>query len=108
MNMKSLLLLFAGTVLTTASFAGHDWENEKIFGINREAPRVIFTPFDTEKDALTKSAKESKFYKTLNGMWKFNWVRKPADRPQDSYKDSYSVKDWKEIVVPSNWEYRFM
>ncbi len=104
MRVKSLLTLIVGTVITATSLAQHDWENEKVFGINREEPRVTFMSYDNENDALTKPAEESKFYKTLNGMWKFNWVRKPADRPQDFYKDSYSVKDWKEIVVPSNWE----
>jgi len=40
----------------------------------------------------------------LNGSWKFNWVRKPAERPVDFFTTTYNDSSWKQIDVPSNWE----
>ena len=38
------------------------------------------------------------------GTWKFNWVRKPADRPVNFYKTNYDISNWKDIKVPGHWE----
>lgn len=87
------------------------WENETIFAINKEPGRATFYPFpSTEKlkaDASFDKPWEmpaSDLYISLNGMWKFNWVKEPSERPLDFYKTDYNVSSWKEIPVPSNWE----
>lgn len=49
-------------------------------------------------------APQSEYYQSLNGNWKFNWVKQPSERPVDFYKESYNVAGWKEIPVPSNWD----
>jgi beta-galactosidase len=48
--------------------------------------------------------RESENYKSLNGDWKFNWVRKPADRPMDFYRTDFDDSNWGTIKVPGNWE----
>jgi beta-galactosidase len=40
----------------------------------------------------------------LNGLWKFNWVKRPELRTVDFYKPEYDVSGWKEIPVPSCWQ----
>ncbi|SMO52249.1 beta-galactosidase [Saccharicrinis carchari] len=87
-----------------ASTQTPDWENPKMFNQNKEAPHATLMPFESEQAALTKKRKESVFYQSLDGSWKFNWVRKPADRPMDFYKPSYDVSGWDNIPVPGNWE----
>ncbi|QZE15406.1 DUF4981 domain-containing protein [Halosquirtibacter laminarini] len=82
----------------------HDWENPKMIGQNKEAAHASLMPYSSIDKALTLKQKSSIYYKSLNGTWKFNWVRKPADRPKDFYKPSYDVSEWDNIVVPSNWE----
>lgn len=88
-----------------------DWENETIFAINKEPGHVTYIPFPSvESLKADKSFDEpwqepsSSLYMTLNGNWKFHWVKKPDERPQDFYKMNYDVSSWKEIPVPSNWE----
>mgnify|MGYP001221364548 FL=1 len=54
--------------------------------------------------ALTNNPAESPWFKSLNGMWKFNFSKRPADRPADFYKPGYDTSKWAEIPVPSNWE----
>jgi len=81
-----------------------DWENPKVFDINLVAPHAALMPFDDVEEALDARPEQSPFYKSLNGTWKFNWVRKPADRPMDFYQMDYDVSEWDNIPVPSNWE----
>lgn len=81
-----------------------DWENPHMFNQHKEAPHATFMPFSSEKDALTKKREASMYYQSLNGLWKFYWSRKPADRPQNFYKQDYDVSQWKDIPVPANWE----
>ncbi|TAJ11786.1 DUF4981 domain-containing protein [Marinilabiliaceae bacterium JC017] len=81
-----------------------DWENPKMFNQNKEAPHATLMPFASVDAALTKKRNASIYYKSLNGTWKFNWVRKPVDRPVDFYKPGFDVSDWNDIKVPSNWE----
>lgn len=82
----------------------NDWENPAMIGRNKEMPHATLMPFGTVKDALTQKRNQSVFYKSLSGTWKFNWVRKPADRPVDFYKTNFDVSGWDNIPVPSNWE----
>ena len=109
--MKTILtqlkiLIIVITSITSIPLTGQlpDWENPAMFDQNKELPHTTFIPFEDETSALTKKRKESVYYHSLNGLWKFNWVRKPADRPVDFHKLSYDVSGWDSIPVPSNWE----
>jgi len=81
-----------------------DWENPEVFGRNKEAGHCTLMPYADTATAIVGTREASPYYKLLNGDWKFNWVTKPADRPQDFYKADYDVSGWKEITVPSNWD----
>ena len=97
------LFLTVNLVAQNAATAPPDWENPHVFGINKEPGRATFTPFPDESSATGKD-QPSKFVESLNGMWKFNWVKSPDLRPVDFYKPDFDVSAWKEIPVPSNWE----
>lgn len=81
-----------------------DWENPQVFDRNKEPAHCTLMPYPDTPTALIGTREASPFHKSLNGSWKFNWVRKPAERPRDFYKLNYDVAGWKEIPVPSNWE----
>ncbi|MCK5467981.1 MAG: beta-galactosidase, partial [Cyclobacteriaceae bacterium] len=95
------ILLFFGLHVAAQT---PDWETPRMFDQNKEAAHATLMPFKDEYSALTKKRNASVYYKTLNGIWKFNWVRKPSDKPTDFYKESYDVSGWNDIPVPSNWE----
>jgi len=84
--------------------AVNDWENPRVFAINTEPPYATFIPFPDLNQALRTDARNSPWYKLLNGKWKFNWVSKPADRPVDFWRLDFDDSRWKEIDVPANWE----
>ena len=89
----------------------NDWENETVFGINREKGHVTFTSYPSLEVMQADSSyrrqwlrPDSPDYKLLNGIWKFNWSRQPSERPADFYKTSYEVSGWDDIDVPSCWD----
>lgn len=79
-------------------------ENEQVISENKEAAHASFTSFTTVVNSINKKATEAKYYQTLDGTWKFNWVRAPKDRPLTFMDPSESVDDWDDIKVPANWE----
>ncbi len=44
------------------------------------------------------------FMQSLDGNWRFRWVRSPADRPVDFIHPEKDLSSWDLIPVPSNWE----
>ncbi len=80
------------------------WENPAIVGINKEEPHCTLIPYENFKKAITGIRKASEFYLSINGKWKFNWVKKPDLRPKDFFKLDFNDKNWNTIIVPSNWE----
>lgn len=95
-----VVLFFEGNATPNAK----EWNNLKVLGINKEKPHATFLSFDSAKEALEKNRFSSPYYKSLSGTWKFHWVKSPAERPVDFYKESYEVSSWDEIPVPYNWE----
>lgn len=75
-----------------------------IVEINKMPARSTFYNFESKVLAKNNSISASKYYRSLNGDWKFNWVRDPADRPTQFYQVDFDDSDWKMIPVPSNWE----
>lgn len=88
----------------TAPNVSHDWENEEITEINKLPARSDYFPYESLELAMNGDKSASERYMSLDGKWKFNWVQKPADRPKDFYKETFSDSEWKLIDVPGNWE----
>jgi beta-galactosidase len=81
-----------------------EWEDPRVFGINKEPGHATLLPYESEAAALASDGRGTAFVRSLDGLWKFHWVRNPRERPVDFYRPDYDVRSWKEIPVPSNWE----
>ncbi|MCP5535694.1 MAG: DUF4981 domain-containing protein [Akkermansiaceae bacterium] len=104
--MKHPHLLIPLMLVTTSAIspAAHDWENQNIFRINKEAPHCVKMPFPTKEGAVSKLRMESPYCMLLNGDWKFHWVNHPDKRAVGFYKPGFDSSSWKTIPVPSNVE----
>lgn len=89
------------------------WEDETMFAENKEPGVATYMPYATEaamtadtafyaRPWLTPQCNER--YQLLNGTWKFKFVPEPSQRPRDFFEESYDVRAWDDIPVPSNWE----
>ena len=81
----------------------NDWENPNIIGQNKEPAHNSLISYSDLATAIG-GTKKSPYFKSLNGKWKFNWVKRPLDRPIDFYKVDYDASQWKFISVPSHWQ----
>ncbi|UCH98650.1 MAG: DUF4981 domain-containing protein [Candidatus Aminicenantes bacterium] len=82
----------------------NDWENPEVFGRNKEAPHCPIIPYADIETAVKEDPCASPFYKSLNGTWKFHWVRVPWQRPKEFYREDFCLDGWNDINVPGNWE----
>ncbi|RAJ08262.1 beta-galactosidase [Chitinophaga skermanii] len=88
---------------------GDYWEDETIFAVHKEPTHVTYIPFPSIKAAneakpYSDDSHISPFYQSLNGPWKFNWVKHPNEKPKNFYQPNYDDKNWATIPVPSNME----
>lgn len=106
--MKNSIILFITILFTSIIFSQqkNDWENPNVNQINRLPGAATFYNFENEAQAISGERENSKFYKSLNGDWKFNWVSKPADASKTFQETSFDASNWDVIDVPSNWEMR--
>ncbi len=96
-----IILLFSSIFEFTK--AQNDWENEYVFERNKMSARVPTYSYTNEADALKGDRSKSRI-KSLNGVWKFNFVEKSENRPTDFMVADFAGAGWNDIEVPSNWE----
>ena len=51
-----------------------EWEDPQVIGQNKEPGHCTLVPYPNTRTALRCERKSSRFYKSLNGKWKVNWV----------------------------------
>ncbi|MBD1221216.1 glycoside hydrolase family 2 TIM barrel-domain containing protein [Virgibacillus halodenitrificans] len=96
---------FGGESISAENAEYPEWNNNpEIFEVNREPARAAISYYKDIASALNDDQKQSEFYKTLNGEWKFNWAENPDKRPEDFYQEGYDVSEWDSIQVPSSWQ----
>jgi len=92
-------------VLSLSCTQKQDYHNDHTkFGVNKLIPHADFFAFETEDLASQNNQNNSDRFLTLNGNWKFQWVKSPKDRIKDFYKPDLDDSGWGTIPVPANWE----
>lgn len=105
--MRHLLTLIALTIAVCGMVRADklpEWQSQYAIGLNKIEPHAYVWPYVNEKAVIERDHERSPWYKSLNGLWKFNWVRNPDNRPVDFYEPDFYTGDWAEINVPGNWE----
>ena len=102
--MKNVLLSLL--LLSSASLYAQSepWQDPAVNEINREPMRSSFIVYPDAEAAARGDMKSNPFYLSLNGMWKFNWVRHADQRPTDFYQVDYNDRAWDQMPVPGIWE----
>jgi len=82
---------------------GSEWENCQNLSYNKEQPKAYYFSFASVEKAKKVLPENSKYYESLDGIWKFHWVNHPDKRPVDFFKPDYNTSGWDDIRVPGNW-----
>ncbi|MBR4994543.1 MAG: discoidin domain-containing protein [Alistipes sp.] len=80
-----------------------EWESPTELSLNKEQPKAWFFHFNSEESARKVLPENSAYYQSLDGVWKFNWVGNPEERPTEFYKPDFDVSAWDDVEVPMNW-----
>lgn len=81
-----------------------EWKNPEVNAINRAPMHTNYFAY-ASADEASKGVKEvSSNFMTLNGTWKFNWVKDADARPTDFYRTDFNDKGWDNLKVPAVWE----
>ncbi|HEV8083560.1 MAG TPA: glycoside hydrolase family 2 TIM barrel-domain containing protein [Chitinophagaceae bacterium] len=98
------LLLNAGILLAQSQEPPAFWEDEFKNEYNREPMHATYFAYESKELALQNDPSQSKYFKSLNSDWKFNWVDKPANRPLGFWKINFDDSHWTDFPVPAMWE----
>ena len=106
MKTKSIILfiIMALTMNVGAQEIADWWNDVAVFAVNKVPPRTNVIPYQDENGINNLEYRQSPYYQCINGTWKFNWVERPADKPEGFYEEGYDVTSWGSIPVPGNWE----
>lgn len=103
-SMESLLVGLLVLFGCVAAASGEAWDDPEIFRIHKERPYASHVPFSSIEEAMASEPEQSPWFKSLNGDWKFHWVRGVDSRPANFYRPDFSDQSWDAIPVPSNWQ----
>ncbi|MCH5242105.1 MAG: DUF4981 domain-containing protein [Muribaculaceae bacterium] len=104
--MKKLYYIYfligvSGSTLSAQPYK--EWQDQNINSINRLPMHTSYFAFD-KKENPQGDKKRSKNYLSINGDWKFNWVKNADQRPNDFYKVEFDDKGWDTLQIPAMWE----
>ena len=110
MNTKQRIIYLAVTCALALSGQGTmaqnpaRWQNVDMNQQNREARRASYFAYESMDKAQSFDKKNSANYLSMEGMWKFNFVKDYNKRPLDFFKTGYNDSSWKDFPVPGLFE----
>ena len=102
---KYVFLGLAGCALLSANAQTFkEWQDESVNEVNRAAMHTHFFAYENAEKAGSDVKENSKNFMSMNGSWKFFWVKNADQRPTDFWKVGYNDKGWDDMKVPAVWE----
>ena len=102
--INMIALMTVGQAFAQTEITGKEWDNPLVTSVNRETAHTLAIPMANDGAIAQNDMKQSPWYQSLDGVWKFQWVGVPT-----SAKDEWCAKDfndvsWTDIDVPSSWQ----
>ena len=101
MNRKlSVLIAICAVAWMITLSATERWQDPAVNQVNREARRANFFAFENETLALQGNKSASKRYLSLEGSWRFHFVKNHDQAPEGFYLPKYDDSQWTDFPVP--------
>ncbi len=103
MNYRTVITAIAAAAFSLAASAQNftEWIDPAVNEINRAPMHADF--FAYENDEVAAPEKSSN-YMSINGVWKFKWVKDAHIRQTDFWKSDFDDSAWANMPVPGIWE----
>ncbi|MDR0394708.1 MAG: DUF4981 domain-containing protein [Tannerella sp.] len=103
--MKIKLLICAAVFSGTTVFAQkNEWKDPQVNQANRAPMHTNYFAYESEELAAEGVKEKSENFLSLNGPWKFFWVKNSGDRPTGFFQPDYNDRGWGTMNVPGLWE----
>lgn len=106
MTLKRTSLLLPALFIAAGISAAEqtEWQDPLVNAVNRAPMHTSYFAYPDAEEAAEGCRSSSSNYMSINGLWKFNWVRDADMRPTDFFQTGFNDKGWDEIPVPGIWE----
>ena len=110
--LKDFLISTAMLLSAVSATAGNatprmnapEWRNPLVNHQNREARHANFFAFESEDAARAGEKGASSRYLSMEGMWRFNFVKNHQDAPANFWRADYDDSKWEDFPVPGLFE----
>ena len=99
----SIFMLLLATLTASAEVAP-EWKNPSVNQQNREARRANFFAYESEDLARDGVKSRSQRYLSMEGMWRFCFVKNHQDAPAGFFRTDYDDSSWEDFPVPGLFE----
>ncbi len=104
-KMKTQLITCCCLLLGATAWGQSDeWRNPEVNAVNRSPMHTHYFAYENEAAAEKGCRESSVNFLSLNGTWKFNWVKDADARPTDFFRTGFNDKGWADMPVPGIWE----
>lgn len=104
--MKKQLItgLFAALAVGGSAQSFKEWQDPQVNAVNRAPMHANYFAYESADAAAKENKQQSSNYMSMNGRWKFFWVKDADSRPTDFWKVGFNDKGWDDMQVPAVWE----
>lgn len=81
-----------------------EWRDPQVNAVNRMPMHANYFAYESLDAAGKAVIEKSSNFMSLNGTWKFFWVKDAGSRPADFWKADFNDKGWDNMKVPAVWE----
>lgn len=80
------------------------WNNPEVNQENRRQDVTDFFAYESEQMARKGQKSASERFFSIDGIWRFHWVKNANERPKNYYAIDYDDSKWGTMPVPGIWE----
>ena len=104
MKRQTITGLLAAFAVAASAQSFTEWQNPEVNAVNRAPMHTSYFAYESVEAAGRGVKENSSNFMTLNGTWKFFWVKNSDARPTDFWKVGFNDKGWNDMPVPGVWE----
>lgn len=78
----------------------------RVISVNKRSPHSSFMVYDDRESAKSGDYAASRYYRLLNGTWKFLYDDDFRNLPAEATDPDADISGWADIKVPGNWEFQ--
>lgn len=101
---KVLMILAAGFLSLSAMAQTPMWNDPRVNADNRMTNVSDFFAYESQGLAQQGKKESSSRFLSVEGQWKFKWVKNANQRPDGFQAVGYNDSGWDEMPVPGMWE----